>query len=793
VKNSQVPHPIAPAGREVFPLFDGLRAIAALSIVVHHASTAPPTPLAPYILRLNVGVPIFFVISAFLLYRPFAAAHLRGRPAPSLGGYAWRRVLRIMPAYWVALTIAAVLLSMRSVFGPDGVFYYGLLHVYKPRTVLGGLGVSWSLCIELTLYLMLPAWAVFQARTGRGLSPERRLRREVIGLTLLYVLGLAFKRWFFWDSTPRLVHGLMIIGPSSLPNYVGTFALGMGLAVASVWYADHRPSRLIRSVSLHPGACWAVAGVTFAIVATQLGLPPSNWKPTTPSRHLAYTEMYNVIAVALVMPAVFGIATRGAVRRVLGSTVLLWIGSVSYGVYLWHQVVYSMLARHGITADVAGALRVSTFVAALALCLPITMIMAWLSWRLVERPALSLRTLRPPAALAPERPVSATVRSATAVVLGAVGLVGTGYTIVDAALVGLGLGVAASLIPAVRLALGRLPVQGPGAVATVCAIGAAIVTVPLLLPPHPPRPAAAVSHLPPRAYVAASFDGRSVDLYVNGRVVARRAQAGKVDRGAGVTELGSFLGRHRWNGGIDDVALYRRALDPATVSEHFRLGLGEGARYDATVRGTPGIAGFWRLADIGALARDDVGRADGRYSPRGIGRGQMSLVSGAGDRSVTLDGVAGGLQIPAAPRPRKAFTVEAWVTTGTSVTDRTIMARPGAWFVTTDLLGHWSAGIWNRGRIVSVASHNTAKPLAPSSGRPPVAAAQDRLPGLVAISLAALAALWLVTVVPTLQGRPGTGRDPAGGERTAPRFDDALEPVGAPVGEPFPHQVRSPA
>src|SRR6476659_3734388 len=98
-----------------FPAMDGYRALAALSVLVAHVALFSGVvnrnrTLAPYLARADVGVSIFFLLSGFLLYRPFVAAHLSARSAGSLGGYARRRALRIIPAYWFALTIVAFVL-----------------------------------------------------------------------------------------------------------------------------------------------------------------------------------------------------------------------------------------------------------------------------------------------------------------------------------------------------------------------------------------------------------------------------------------------------------------------------------------------------------------------------------------------------------------------------------------------------------------------------------------------------------------------------------------------------------
>ena len=134
----------------------------------------PPHAIAIFTSRLNSGVTLFFVISGFLLYRPFVAARfIRGRRALGTGRYAWHRFLRIVPAYWVALTVIALWLGLPHVFGPDAIVYYGFGQVYRFRTSSGGsarLGLcrsrSPSTCSSFW------AWAIARipARTASGAS-----------------------------------------------------------------------------------------------------------------------------------------------------------------------------------------------------------------------------------------------------------------------------------------------------------------------------------------------------------------------------------------------------------------------------------------------------------------------------------------------------------------------------------------------------------------------------------------------------------------------------------------------
>src|SRR5687768_15093619 len=96
---------------------DGYRAIAATAVLATHVGfltgSSVDGPLAPMLSRLDVGVAIFFVLSGYLLYRPFLAAALDRRPGPSLRSYLWRRALRIVPLYAVVV-ISAWLLVRRE-------------------------------------------------------------------------------------------------------------------------------------------------------------------------------------------------------------------------------------------------------------------------------------------------------------------------------------------------------------------------------------------------------------------------------------------------------------------------------------------------------------------------------------------------------------------------------------------------------------------------------------------------------------------------------------------------------
>src|SRR5262245_58978043 len=102
--------------KDRYPLIDGLRAVAAIGVLLTHSAISSGLVTTGahgfrYAQRLEVGVTIFFVISGFVLYRPVLTSDRR-----DLGRYALRRAVRIVPAYWLALTISAIVLGRHEVW-----------------------------------------------------------------------------------------------------------------------------------------------------------------------------------------------------------------------------------------------------------------------------------------------------------------------------------------------------------------------------------------------------------------------------------------------------------------------------------------------------------------------------------------------------------------------------------------------------------------------------------------------------------------------------------------------------
>ena len=589
---------------------DSLRAIAALSVLFFHLAgyAALSSDTRVYTTRLNVGVTIFFLISGFLLYRPFVVAHVSRRQGRAPGPYAWRRALRIVPAYWVALVVSAVVLGRDEVFGPNGLLYFAFSQVYDRSTALGGIAQAWTIDVEIVFYTFLPLWAWAVRRAARrSVSP---LRVEAIGLGILVLVGLLYKLTVVFPSgdVPSLAF--------SLPRFIDQFALGMGLAVLSVALEGRQLPRPLRAIDRWPALGIAFAAVAFWVASTQIGLIGATLQPLDNGQRLELHYLFALVAVGLLLPAVFGDQRRGAVRRILGWRGLLWVGVISYSVYLYHGVVLRELADWSVPHDIQADTGLSSFLAWTVVALPFALLVAAVSYYLIERPALSLKQRLP------------TIRGEPAGGSGALALVG-GVLLVVAALAGppareaLALGVVGT--GAIMLALGCLTfrLRRPGLVASVLVSLGAVATIiagfGLAGPTAQGRPSWTDLGVGPRVHLVGTVDAGRLTLFVNGRERASTRLPRAPERSTTPIYVGAYGGYAVWSGRIDEVALYADALTPNQVASHYRVGTTRGPedRYAAAVRATAGLSAYFRLDEAQGPARSEVGRKlAGRYDPR---------------------------------------------------------------------------------------------------------------------------------------------------------------------------------
>ncbi|MEA2422685.1 MAG: hypothetical protein QOF55_1784 [Thermoleophilaceae bacterium] len=373
-----------------FPLLDSVRGIALLAVVAAHSSffmaLGGSTSLSH--LRFDFSVRVFFMISAFLLYRPWVRARLADWEPPSAAAFGWRRFLRIAPAYWLALTVIALWIGLPYVFSAHGIWtYYGLVQVYQPGWAVGGLPQAWTLCVEVVFYAALPLWGALMRRLPAS-SMRQKLRQELLGCLALLAVSLVYK--IVITATG------VIGGRSGAPFQLNTltflddFAIGMALGVLSAWYEGrHDLPRALRLNDRYPSIAWGLALVTLGVTSLAVGLFGRVAANISGPEYVARHYLLALISVGLLLPALFGDPERGLVRRLLSSRALTFLGVISYGAYLWHFAVLIQLERWGFGDVAADVGQWIWFPAALAG----GVLIATVSWYAVEKPIMSLKGL----------------------------------------------------------------------------------------------------------------------------------------------------------------------------------------------------------------------------------------------------------------------------------------------------------------------------------------------------------------------------------------------------------------
>lgn len=316
------------------PGLDGVRALAVSLVVVHHAAALAGSGrsgvLAVPASAMDVGVSIFFVLSGFLIYRPFALSHNGSGRSIDVRSFWWRRAIRILPAYWLAFCFFWAIGVIRPVDLTDLLAYLTLLNVFRPASVFGGITQSWSLTVELCFYALVPLYSVGIRRMARRLTPWTA---EIGGLGALVAMAHVFRVATHVGDLRWGEAELSGISYLWMPTHMDVIAAGMALAV--LWV--HRPSvpsaQRLADLLGSTAAWWFVALGVFVAYAYGVGGPS-----VTEGYSLAHLETrqvaYSVIGIGVVAPMVLG--TEGTLRRVFEWRAVTAIGTVSYGLYLWH-------------------------------------------------------------------------------------------------------------------------------------------------------------------------------------------------------------------------------------------------------------------------------------------------------------------------------------------------------------------------------------------------------------------------------------------------------------------------
>jgi len=332
---------------------DFVRATACLVVIGHHLSQRMSWNsnlgwmewLRVFVQLGGFGVAMFFVLSGFLLAQPFWTALDAGQPLPSLRTYALRRAARILPGFWLALTVTFILtitvfhfpatgqLALRYL---AGFFLVADWHwvTFFPVEINGPL---WSISFEVTSYVLLPLGfiAVFAvaARSGQGWR-TRVLWLAVVGLAL--VAHWLFTSWVNPGSFQRswdygLIGGAKTWMPMFNPfGFFAMFSLGALAAGIRIKLATRRGPLFDVLALLALVAMFALLGLqSFAKGTESYGLLRVPYD---------YPWFQLIVGAGLVL-----IPSTVVVGRVLDNRVVRYLARISFGLYVWHYVVLELV------------------------------------------------------------------------------------------------------------------------------------------------------------------------------------------------------------------------------------------------------------------------------------------------------------------------------------------------------------------------------------------------------------------------------------------------------------------
>ena len=352
--------------------FDLLRLFAASQVAFIHVGDELHIEFSGWLLsvRNNLdyfpGVPIFFVISGFLI-----SASLDRNP--NLRNYAINRVLRIYPALWTSTLLTLLLLAVFGnriwesiqTTGGNGfiivakwlIAQFSIAQFYNPAVFKANFGIGmlngslWTIPVELQFYLVLPLLAPL---LWRGLSTLQQNVRLIGTTLLLFTFSWLFVNYH--DEINSVSVKLAVLIRLSLLPYLYIFMLGIILQRNQASLA-----RLLNGKGLY----WLSVYLLVAFIISQYGQKPQN----------IYTS--NLLLMTLLSLTVVSLAFTA--RNL--ANLLLKGNDVSYGAYIYH----------GIVLNLAFELKFTRSISVFVVVLSVSYLLAVVSWLTVERPALGLK------------------------------------------------------------------------------------------------------------------------------------------------------------------------------------------------------------------------------------------------------------------------------------------------------------------------------------------------------------------------------------------------------------------
>jgi peptidoglycan/LPS O-acetylase OafA/YrhL len=347
--------------KNTIAVLDGVRAIAIILVIVYHINRMTGDDLwtqSKYPLLSSIstsgssGVVLFFVLSGFLLFMPFAKALLFESNLPSTLSFYLRRIFRIMPGYYLSLFVLILLTA------PQYLHRYSLHNLLlfltffmdsSPRTFRQLNGPYWTLGIEWWFYMLLPWLCLGLYALVRRVPLKRRLPTLACCLLALIIYGLFIRDWGYYLQVYPTVTFLI---PRSVLNiimffifgvygkYLEVFAIGMAISLCYIYTQYASPENQLKAI-LHRLSLWLFGTGIFLLLINAMwhfehDYNFHGWSFFNPLviDYFSFGDFTSAVGFGLcVMAILFG---PRFLQRPFEWQPLRWIGLISYGLYIWH-------------------------------------------------------------------------------------------------------------------------------------------------------------------------------------------------------------------------------------------------------------------------------------------------------------------------------------------------------------------------------------------------------------------------------------------------------------------------
>ena len=326
------------------------------------------------LLGLDAMIAWFFLVSSFLLYGRVVRAGLAGGPVPSPRDFLVRRAVRLLPLYWIAIT---AVWALRNPALPgdwrDLLEHLTFTQVFDSKRIFYTIGPAWSLSVEIMFYVAL-AMITGAVVRACGRRESVRARAWLLALPALAILAVSFA---YQAYAVLIEHAAYDDWAAWFGPLAQMWAFGFGMLIAvGVGVRRERP------LPAYPLLAMRALAVVLLLGGIAL-------RGTGTGTNMLFRDVSGVGYALLVASSVF--APEGALwRRALALRPFLWVGLISYSIYLWHEPILLALNGHHLLSHAPSA-----FLPTAVLLLVLGLLAGRVSYGLIEAPARNLIRVLP--------------------------------------------------------------------------------------------------------------------------------------------------------------------------------------------------------------------------------------------------------------------------------------------------------------------------------------------------------------------------------------------------------------